>query len=137
MVDGMAEEDTPVRVILVDDEPDLRILLWLAIEADGRCQVVGDASNGVEGVSLAASAEPDVVVLDQLMPEMDGITAVPLLRQAAPGAKIIMLSALADPVARDRAMDAGADAYVEKSASFQPLLDLAVALARGNAANRN
>lgn len=121
----------PVTVLVVDDEPDMRILLWLAVEADGRCQVVADASNGREGVALAAEHQPDVVVLDQMMPEMDGVHAVPLIREAAPRAKVIMLSALTSVELRARAVKAGADAYLEKSASFRPVLDLAVSLARG------
>ena len=120
-----------VTVLVVDDEPDMRILLWLAVEADGRCRVVADASNGEEGVALAAEHRPDVVVLDQMMPVMDGIRAVPLIRQAAPGTKVIMLSALSTDELRAEAIKAGADAYLEKAASFRPVLDLAVSLARG------
>ncbi|HVA42977.1 MAG TPA: response regulator transcription factor [Acidimicrobiales bacterium] len=124
----MPDASDPVRVLVVDDEPDLRILLWLAVEADGRCQVVADASTGDEGVALAAKHQPDVVVLDQLMPGMDGVRAVPLIRQAAPAAKVIMMSALGDAELRERAMAAGADAYLEKASSFRPLMDLAVDL---------
>jgi len=124
----MPDASEPVRVLVVDDEPDLRILLWMAVEADGRCQVVADASTGDEGVALAAEHQPDVVVLDQMMPGMDGVRAVPLIRQAAPTAKVIMMSALGDAQLRERAMAAGADAYLEKAASFRPLLDLAVDL---------
>lgn len=127
----MPADDT-VRVLVVDDEPDLRILLWLAVEADGRCKVVADAANGREGIAMAAQHQPDVVVVDQMMPEMDGVAAVPLIRQAAPGAKVIMMSALGDAQLRERAMAAGADAYLEKSSSFRPLLDLAVRLARSD-----
>ena len=133
----MAGDDRTVRVVVIDDEPDLRILLWLAMESDGRCQVVGDASSAAEGVELAAVTRPDVIVVDQVMPGMDGVSAVPLLRAAAPGAKIIMLSALGSEEMRTRATRAGADAYLEKSASFHPLLDLAVALAHGGVAGRN
>lgn len=126
-----------MRVLVVDDEPDLRILLWLAVEADGRCQVVADASSGSEGVAQAAAHQPDVVIIDHMMPGMDGIRAVPLIRQAAPGAKVIMLSALSSASLRAEAMKAGADAYLEKSASFRPVLDLAVDLAQGDGPTSN
>lgn len=129
--------DSPVRVLVVDDEPDMRILLWLAVEADGRCQVVADASNGREGVARAAEHQPDVVVLDQMMPEMDGVHALPLIREAAPRAKVIMLSALSSQELRSEALRSGADAYLEKSASFRPVLDLAVSLARGHGPEAN
>ena len=127
----MPDTDAPVRVLVVDDEPDIRILLWLAVEADGRCRVVADASTGREGVALAAEHQPDVVVLDQMMPEMDGVHALPLIREAAPHAKVIMLSALSSQELRAEALRSGADAYLEKSASFRPVLDVAVSLARG------
>ena len=133
----MPAPDVPVRVLVVDDEPDIRILLWLAVEADGRCRVVADASNGREGVALAAEHQPDVVVLDQMMPVMDGVHAVPLIREAAPRAKVIMLSALSSPTLRVQALQSGADAYLEKSASFRPVLDLAVGLAREAGAASN
>lgn len=127
----MDEEGRPLKVLVVDDEPDLRILLWLAVEADGRCRVVADASTAREGVALAAEHQPDVVILDHMMPELDGIHAVPLIREVAPGAKVIMLSALSTAEMRAEAVKAGADAYVEKAASFRPLLDLAVSLVEG------
>lgn len=128
----MTGPEAPVRVLVVDDEPDLRILLWLAVEADGRCSVVADASNGRDGIAMAAEHQPDVIVLDHLMPDMDGIRTLPLLREAAPRAKVIMLSALTSEPHRIDAIRAGADAYLEKGASFRPLLDLAVNLAHGH-----
>ena len=133
----MPDPESPVRVLVVDDEPDIRILLWLAVEADGRCLVVADASNGREGAALAAEHQPDVVVLDQVMPVMDGVRALPLIREAAPRAKVIMLSALSSPDQRVQALQSGADAYMEKSASFRPVLDLAVSLAGGAGATSN
>lgn len=126
----VASPDEPIRVLVVDDEPDLRILLWLAVEADGRCKVVADASNGEEGVALARELQPDVVVLDQIMPVMDGANALPLIRQVSPASKVVMLSAMSDALVREKVLQTGADAYLEKSASFRPLLDLAVSLVR-------
>jgi NarL family two-component system response regulator LiaR len=133
----MATPVDPVTVLVIDDEPDLRILLWLALEADGRCRVVGDASSGSEGVEMAAEHQPDVVVVDQMMPIMDGITTIPLLRGAAPSTKIIMLSALGTTEMRNRALTAGADAYLEKAASFRPLIELAVSLSHGTSPSTN
>jgi DNA-binding NarL/FixJ family response regulator len=68
---------------------------------------------------------------------MDGASALPLIREAAPNAKVIMLSALSSPELRTQVLKAGADAYLEKSASFRPVLDLAVSLARGNGLTAN
>lgn len=92
---GGDELDTR-RVLLVDDAPDLRTLLQVALERDGRFVVVGEAVNGAEAIDKAADLQPDIVVLDQMMPVMSGLEAMPHIRRAAPEAKIVLFSAIAD-----------------------------------------
>lgn len=84
------------RVLLVDDAPDLRTLLQVALERDGRFVVVGEAADGAEAIDLASELQPDIVVLDQMMPVMSGLEAMPRIRQVAPGAKVVLFSAIAD-----------------------------------------
>jgi CheY-like chemotaxis protein len=102
-----------VRVLLVDDLSDIRLVMRLLLEADGRAEVVGEASDGAEGVRLAAELHPDAVVLDLRMPGMDGVAALPLIRDAAPGTVVVALSALPVGPMTDRAVDLGAT-YVRK-----------------------
>src|SRR5437660_1683704 len=83
-----------VRVLLVDDLSDIRLVMRLLLEADGRAEVVGEAADGAEAVRLAGELHPDAVVLDLRMPGMDGVTALPLIRDAAPGTVVVALSAL-------------------------------------------
>src|SRR3954462_6337199 len=102
-----------VRVLLVDDLSDIRLVMRLLLEADGRVEVVGEAADGGEAVRLAGELLPDAVVLDLRMPGMDGVSALPLIRDASPGAVVVALSALPVGPMTDRAVDLGAT-YVRK-----------------------
>jgi CheY-like chemotaxis protein len=116
-----------VRVLLVDDLSDIRLVMRLLLEADGRAEVVGEAADGAEAVRLAAELHPDAVVLDLRMPGMDGVSALPLIRDAAPGTVVVALSALPVGPATDRAIDLGAT-YVRKP-DLRRVVNLVAALA--------
>src|SRR4051812_43836917 len=81
-----------VRVVLVDDSANIRVLVRTHLELDGRFAVVGEAADGRAAVQLARDLRPDAVVLDLAMPVMDGLHALPLIRDAAPPTKIVVLS---------------------------------------------
>ena len=109
-----------MRVLLIDDEPDLRELLAIALELDGGCEVVGRASSLSEGVELARTTQPDVIVTDLVL----GRTVPPEellaeLREAAPGAAVVVFSG------RDVGVTppAGADAAVLKGGDLADLLE--------------
>lgn len=108
------------RVLVVDDEPDIRTLLQMTLGFDG-FEVVGEASNGLEAVEAAVDLQPDVVVLDLTMPIMDGLTALPLIRQGSPGSQVVILSALPSEQMQGQATDGGAIAYVEKTEAITSL----------------
>jgi CheY-like chemotaxis protein len=116
-----------VRVLLVDDLPDIRLVMRLLLEADGRAEVVGEAADGAEAVRLARDLHPDAVVLDLRMPGMDGVAALPLIRDAAPGTVVVALSALPVGPMTDRAIDLGAT-YVRKP-DLRRAVNLVAALA--------
>src|SRR3954470_12945332 len=104
------------RVVLVDDEPDIVYLARTLFERDGRFEIVGEAGNGEEAVRLAEELKPEAVLLDILMPGMDGWDALPLIRRVSPETAIIVVSALGrrQDVA-ERATALGAAAYIEKA----------------------
>lgn len=99
--------------MIVDDAPEMRALLATILNLEGY-EIVGEASDGVEGVAAAASAHPDVVVLDGRMPKMSGLEALPGVRAAVPEAKVVFFSAEPPDVMEDKALAAGADVYVDK-----------------------
>ena len=123
------DPDRKLRVVVADDAKDLRLVLRIALEQDGRFEVVGEASNGEEAVALCTSEQPDVVVLDVVMPGSDGWFALDRLRTACPGVRAVVLSTLDESKAADRAGELGAAAYVQKSASLVELADLLARIA--------
>ena len=84
------------RVVIVDDEESLRRLTRAVLERSGRLDVVAEASDGLEAVQVVTDHQPDLVLLDLMMPRMDGLQALPLIREAAPGAKVVILTGSGD-----------------------------------------
>jgi DNA-binding NarL/FixJ family response regulator len=112
-----------LRTVLVDDVEDLRALLRVLLAQDGRFDIVGEATNGEEAIDVVGRLQPDVVVLDLAMPIMDGLTALPALRKAAPNARIVVLSGLPIEDSGPAAVDAGAVGYIEKGRDIPSLAD--------------
>ncbi len=102
------------RVLLVDDSSDIRLLLRRTLTRASTFEIVGEASDGREAIVLAGNLQPDVVVLDLAMPVMDGLEALPQIRQRLPDAKIVVLSGFEEGRTEQAALEAGADAYIEK-----------------------
>ena len=80
------------RVLVVDDAEELCMLLRMRMEARSGLTVVGEAGDGVAAVELASELQPDLVMLDVAMPRMDGLEALPLIRAAVPGVRVVVLS---------------------------------------------
>lgn len=102
------------RVLLVDDNDDLRRLLRIQLERTGRYQIVGEAADGHEAVRLATQLQPRIVLLDLSMPVMDGLQALPLILDAVPEVRVVVLSGFDQGTMSVRALAAGAARYVEK-----------------------
>jgi DNA-binding NarL/FixJ family response regulator len=103
-----------VRVFLCDDVPAFRALMRAVLEETDDCEVVGEAADGVAGVAGVRETRPDVVLLDLDMPGGDGLSAIPGIRRAVPDTRIVVLSSFDAARMERRALDAGADAYLEK-----------------------
>jgi CheY-like chemotaxis protein len=107
--------------MLVDDVADLRLLLSSLFKGFPGVEVVAEAGDGEEAIALAAEHQPDLVVLDLAMPVLDGASALPRLRRAAPEARVVVLTAI--PRESDPGVLAlGATAYVEKSVATHRLV---------------
>jgi CheY-like chemotaxis protein len=119
-----SQAPTTHTVLVVDDADDLRMLLRARMEARHGLTVVGEAADGLAAVELASQLQPDLVMLDLAMPRMDGLEALPLIRAAVPGVRVIVLSGFNQSTLAEKAMEAGADRYVVKGGSMRQLLDL-------------
>ncbi len=103
-----------IKLLIVDDHTVVRQGLRGFLELLDDFEIVGEGSNGVEAVSLAAELKPDVILLDLVMPEMDGIEATRRIRLADPGARILILSSFSNDDNVLPAIRAGAMGYVLK-----------------------
>lgn len=119
-------------VLLVDDVADLRLMLRLNLEGSGRFAVLAEAGDGQEGVRLAEDHQPDLVLLDIAMPVMDGLEALPQIRDAAPGTRVVILSGFEECRLGGKALDLGATAYLEKSLPPEQLVARLIELMNGN-----
>ena len=109
------------RVLIADDSDDVRMLIRMKLELGSTCEVAGEAADGEEAVALAGELRPDLVLLDLAMPRMDGLQALPLIRDAAPDARVVVLSGFDENTLADKALAAGAVRYVEKGVALDDL----------------
>ena len=130
-----------LRLLICDDSPEAREAVKASLTAQAEIEVVGEAENGEQAVALAAATQPDVVLMDVLMPVLDGIGATRRIRELLPKARIVAYAGSDDSEDVMRMMTAGADAYLVKGAPLweleravagasDPLVRLAHALAR-------
>jgi DNA-binding NarL/FixJ family response regulator len=106
-----------IRVLIADDHAVVREGIRQVLKPDEGFDVVGEATNGAEAVALAKTLKPDVVVLDLTMPTMTGLDACPLIRDEAPGARILVLSIHDHEEYVLRSVRAGAHGYLRKDSS--------------------
>lgn len=110
----------PARVVVIDDCTDLRDLLRFALLRGGM-DVVGEAGDGRAGIDVVRAQRPDAVILDLSMPVMDGLEALPYLREIVPDARIILFSGF-DPAQRQMVLASGADGHLVKGSSFKAVV---------------
>jgi DNA-binding NarL/FixJ family response regulator len=104
-----------MRVLIVDDTPIVRAVVRRTLESVTHFEVVGEAVNGRVAIEQAHACQPDLVLLDLAMPEMDGLEALPHILVAAPDTKVIVLSAFSPDQMATQAIQIGACAYLEKN----------------------
>jgi DNA-binding NarL/FixJ family response regulator len=112
-----------IRVLLADDHRVITDGLRSLIDARGDMKVVGIATDGLQAVQQSRDLKPDVAVLDQSMPEMNGTEAARLIRERNDAVRVIVLSMHSNPEHVKRALEAGANGYVLKSSAGEDLLD--------------
>jgi NarL family two-component system response regulator LiaR len=120
-----------IRVLLVDDHQVVRQGLRAFLQLQPDVEVVGEAAGGKSAVEAAVAGRPDVVLMDLVMPEGDGVTAIRALAEAAPGARVVVLSSFADDEHVFAAMQAGAAGYLLKDVDPDALAEAVREVHRG------
>ena len=120
-----------IRVLLVDDHSVVRQGLRMFLGLDDELEVVGEARNGVEAVRLAQEVNPDVVLMDILMPEMDGLEATRRIRAAQPDTEVIALTSVLENEKVFDAIRSGAIGYLLKDTESEELRRAIKAAAAG------
>lgn len=127
-----AEADSPIRVLLVDDDPLVRSGLSLMLAGSPDLDVVGQAANGAEGLRAAAELRPEVVLMDIRMPGMDGLEATErLLSEPGTRPKIIILTTFETDDDVLRALGAGASGFLLKDTRPAAIVDAIIRVAAG------
>jgi NarL family two-component system response regulator LiaR len=116
-------EPDHIRVLIVDDHAMLRRGLVTFLLSFDDLELVGEAANGVEALRLCDKVQPDVVLMDLVMPEMDGSTATQAIRQRHPQVQVIALTSFREEELVQGALEAGAIGYLLKNASADELAD--------------
>jgi two-component system nitrate/nitrite response regulator NarL len=117
---------TPIRVMVVDDHTLLRRGLIALLEADGRFAIVGEAGDAGQAQQVATRQQPDVILLDNHLPGVNGVDAIPGLREAAPQAQVLMLTVSEDERDLAAALRGGARGYLLKTVDQAVLADAIV-----------
>lgn len=111
----------PIRIVIADDHPVVRDGLRAVLGTEPDLEVVGEAETGVEAVSLAGSLEPDLVLMDLQMPELDGAAATASIRDRHPEVQVLVLTTYDTDADITRAIEAGAIGYLLKDAPREDL----------------
>lgn len=121
-----------ITLLIIDDQPSVRQGLRMRFALERDLVVIGEAGCATEAFECARRLNPDVALIDIAMPHSDGIAAIRTLRELAPECAVIVLSLNDDPATRERAMCAGAYAFVAKQEPDTLLIDV---IRRGGARN--
>jgi DNA-binding NarL/FixJ family response regulator len=117
---GADVNDTaPIRVLIVDDHAVVRTGLKVFLDLQPDMEVVGEAADGSEGVAMARRLEPDVILMDLLMPNMDGVTAIGRIKAERPETEIVTMTSFIEEEKVTSALEAGASGYVLKDAEAE------------------
>ncbi|MGF1520986.1 MAG: response regulator [Leptolyngbyaceae cyanobacterium] len=117
----MSATPTALNILIVDDDPMMRLGLTAALSQQIDFTLVGEATDGLQGIEQARALHPNVVLMDVGMPGMDGIEATQTLKAQLPGTRVVMLTSHTDETEIIAALSSGADAYCIKGTDVEVL----------------
>ena len=121
----------PTKIVIADDQPDYRALLRMLLGRLPDTTVVGEAGDGSQAVELVLRERPDLVIVDMVMPRLNGIELTRRIKEALPETKVILVSAYTGEAYRRVADVSGADGFVYKQVMHSHLLPLVEQLIAG------
>jgi two-component system, NarL family, response regulator LiaR len=122
-----------IRLLVVDDQTVVREGLAAILANYSDIEVVGQAEDGSQALKLAQQTQPDVILLDLVMPNMDGLTAIPKIKEVSPETRILVVTSFAENDRVYQAIKAGALGYILKDATREQLLQAVRDVAQGRA----
>ncbi len=128
----MTTESTPIRILIVDDHTMVRDGLSTMLQRQPDFEVVGEASNGKEGLEQAERLQPDLILMDLRMPEMDGVEAMRQIRLIQPGVDFLVLTTFDTDEYIFDAVEVGAKGFLLKDTSRDELFNAVRAVSKGN-----
>lgn len=123
--------ETPIRILIADDHPLMRMGLRVVLQAQPDLEVVGEVSDGEQAVVQTRALHPDIVIMDLKMPKKDGLAATREIAQIAPRTQILILTSFSDDDNVYAAIKAGAMGFLLKDSSAEYLLDAIRTVYRG------
>ena len=125
------DNDSPIRILVVDDHTLFRRGITALLARDPRLKVIGDAADASEALRRARELEPDLILLDNNLPGVSGVDALPALREALPHTRVLMLTVSEDEADLAKALRGGAAGYLLKTMEGDALVAAIVAAMRG------
>lgn len=114
--------DRTIRIMIVDDHPYVRRALRVFLEEWDEVELAGEATDGKEALALAGQVHPDVILMDLVMPVMDGVTATRLIKEKFPAIQVVILTSAIDYELIEKALEAGATSYMIKNVTLDTII---------------
>ena len=127
----MAYSSMPLTILIIEDDPMMRLGLTHSLAHKDTIRIIGEASDGYQGVAMTESEQPNVVLMDVGMPRLDGIAATQQIKQLWPNIRVVVFTSHTDQTEVVAALSSGADAYCIKGTNIDTLMQAIEVAATG------